>query len=89
MRDEFERVGGGEVLNNSPYDLAAAVLIWRRPARSSPTPTGGPLGDRPLLGSGAEYQMSCVAAATAELHARIVTELDAGIDRAARRTASA
>ena len=27
MREEFERVGGGAVLNNSPYDLAAAVLI--------------------------------------------------------------
>ena len=26
MRAEFERVGGGAVLNNSPYDLAAAVL---------------------------------------------------------------
>jgi myo-inositol-1(or 4)-monophosphatase len=27
MREEFERVGGGAVLNNTPYDLAAAVLI--------------------------------------------------------------
>jgi myo-inositol-1(or 4)-monophosphatase len=27
MRAEFERVGGGSVLNNSPYDLAAATLI--------------------------------------------------------------
>ena len=27
MRGEFERVGGGVVLNNSPYDLAAAALI--------------------------------------------------------------
>ena len=27
MREEFERVGGGAVLNNSPYDLAAAALI--------------------------------------------------------------
>ena len=26
MREEFERVGGGAVLNNSPYDLAAAAL---------------------------------------------------------------
>jgi hypothetical protein len=37
-----------------------------------------------MLGSGAEYQLSCVTAATAELHARIVTEIDAGIDRLAR-----
>ena len=26
LREEFERVGGGAVLNNSPYDLAAAAL---------------------------------------------------------------
>ena len=26
MREEFERVGGGAVLNNCPYDLAAAAL---------------------------------------------------------------
>ena len=26
MRERFERVGGGAVLNNSPYDLAAAAL---------------------------------------------------------------
>jgi myo-inositol-1(or 4)-monophosphatase len=26
MREEFERVGGGHVVNNSPYDLAAAAL---------------------------------------------------------------
>ena len=29
MREEFERVGGGAVLNNSPYDLAASVLAAR------------------------------------------------------------
>src|SRR3954464_10777118 len=27
MREEFERVGGGAVLNKAPYDLAAAALI--------------------------------------------------------------
>ncbi len=27
LRAEFVRVGGGAVLNNSPYDLAAAVLV--------------------------------------------------------------
>ena len=33
MRAAFERVGGGAVLNNSPYDLAAAVLCVRRGRR--------------------------------------------------------
>ena len=42
---------------------------------------GGSLHDRPLLGSGHEFQMSCVAAANGELHAAICGELDAGIER--------
>ena len=42
---------------------------------------GRPLGDRPLLGSGHEFQMSCVCAATPELHAAIVASLDGGIER--------
>lgn len=37
VREQFERVGGGAVLNNSPYDLAGACLVCReagRPGRS-------------------------------------------------------
>ena len=64
MRAEFERVGGGAVLNNSPYDLAAAVLCLEEAgAVVTRRLRAGRLGDRPLLGSGAEFQMSCVAAA--------------------------
>jgi myo-inositol-1(or 4)-monophosphatase len=84
MREEFERVGGGVVLNNSPYDVAAAILICEEAGAVVTDAWGGPLGAYPMLGSGAEYQLSCVTAATAELHARIVTEIDAGIDRLAR-----
>ena len=39
-RAEFERVGGGSVLNNAPYDLAAAALASPRRAASSPTRRG-------------------------------------------------
>jgi myo-inositol-1(or 4)-monophosphatase len=87
MREEFERVGGGVVLNNSPYDVAAAILICEEAGAVVTDAWGGPLGAYPMLGSGAEYQLSCVTAATAELHARIVTEIDAGIDRLARALA--
>jgi myo-inositol-1(or 4)-monophosphatase len=87
MREEFERVGGGVVLNNSPYDVAAAILICEEAGAVVTDAWGGPLGAYPVLGSGAEYQLSCVTAATAELHARIVTEIDAGIDRLARALA--
>ena len=81
MREEFERVGGGAVLNNSPYDLAAAVLIVEEAGGVVTDAYGGSLDDRPVLGSGADYQLSCVAAATRELHEVIVQELDAGIER--------
>jgi hypothetical protein len=42
---------------------------------------GEPLSNRPLLGSGHEFQMSCVAAANGELHSTICAEIDAGIER--------
>jgi myo-inositol-1(or 4)-monophosphatase len=81
MRERFEQLGGGAVLNNSPYDLAAAKLICERAGAVVTDAYGRPLDERPLLGSGAEYQMSCVGAANAELHAAILRSLEAGIER--------
>ena len=83
MREEFERIGGGAVLNNSPYDLAAALLVCEEAGAVVSDACGRPLGDRRLLGSGEEFQMSCVAAANRELHGRIIAELDRGIARLA------
>jgi myo-inositol-1(or 4)-monophosphatase len=81
VRAEFERVGRGAILNNSPYDLAAAALILDEAGAVVTDASGHPLGDRPLLGSGHDFQMSCVCAANAELHAAIIASLDAGIER--------
>src|SRR5215211_5438057 len=81
MRAEFERVGGGAVLNNSPYDLAAAALCLIEGGAVVTDVYGQPLDERLLLGSGHEFQMSCVAAANAELHAAICASVDAGIER--------
>jgi myo-inositol-1(or 4)-monophosphatase len=81
MRAEFERVGGGAILNNSPYDLAAAVLCLEEAGAPVTDAYGEPIGDRPLLGSSAEYQISCVAAANQELHGQICAALDAGMER--------
>lgn len=83
MLEQFERVGGGAVLNNSPYDLAAAALCLEEAGAVVTDCGGDPLGGRPLLGSGAEYQMSIVAAANETLHRAILGALDAGIDRLA------
>ncbi len=81
MKAEFERVGGGSVLNNSPYDLAASVLILEEAGAVVSDAYGRPLGPNRLLGSAAEFQMSIVASANSELHKRILREIDEGISR--------
>src|SRR5690242_1107786 len=62
VRAEFERVGDGAVLNNSPYDLAAATLCLEEGGAVVTDAYGATLRDRPLLGSDHSFQMSCVAA---------------------------
>ena len=47
VRAEFERVGGGAVLNNSPYDLAAAVICLEEGGAVVTDAYGEPLGDAP------------------------------------------
>jgi myo-inositol-1(or 4)-monophosphatase len=81
MRQAFERVGGGAVLNNSPYDLAAVALICQEAGAIVSDAYGSPLDDRRLLGSGAEFQISCVTAANPQLHGQICTALERGIAR--------
>ena len=81
MREEFERVGGGAVLNNTPYDLAASVLILEEAGAVVSDAYGEPLGPNRLLGSGADFQMSVVASANRALHGSILREIDAGISR--------
>jgi myo-inositol-1(or 4)-monophosphatase len=81
MRAEFERVGGGSVLNNSPYDIAAATLILEEAGALVTDAYGRSLADRPLLGSAHEFQMSVVASGNPALQAAILRALDAGFSR--------
>ena len=83
MRAEFERVGGGHVNNNTPYDLAAAALCLSEGGAVVTDARGSTLDDRPLLGSSPEYQMSVCAAANAQLHGQLVAHVDAGVARLA------
>ena len=85
LRPQFEQVGGGAVLNNSPYDLAAPVLCLEEAGGVVTDARGEPLADRPLLGSGHEYQMSCVAAANAQLTRASWRSSNAGFARLADR----
>ncbi|HZE05102.1 MAG TPA: inositol monophosphatase family protein [Solirubrobacteraceae bacterium] len=81
MRAEFERVGGGRVLNNSPYDLAAPWLCLREAGGVVSDGWGRPLDDHRLLGSGHEFQMSSISAAGPDLHRQLVAAVNAGIER--------
>jgi myo-inositol-1(or 4)-monophosphatase len=81
MREQFERVGAGAVLNNSPYDVAAATLVLEEAGAVVSDAYGRPLGQRPLLGSGVDFQISVVASANEVLHDLILKEVHAGIAR--------
>ena len=78
---EFERVGNGAILNNSPYDLAAAALLLEEGGAIVTDAYGEPLAGRELLGSGAEFQMSIVCSANRPLHDAIIEKIDSGIER--------
>jgi myo-inositol-1(or 4)-monophosphatase len=84
MREEFERVGGGAVLNNSPYDLAAAALIASEAGAVVTDAAGDPFDERPLLGSDAEFQMSVAIASNRRLHEQLVNEVAKGLERLRR-----
>jgi myo-inositol-1(or 4)-monophosphatase len=84
METEFRRVGGGELLNNSPYDLAAAALVVEEAGAVVTDAYGEPLSGRPLLGSGGDYQMSIVCSANPKLHQAVLEQIELGIARLRR-----
>jgi myo-inositol-1(or 4)-monophosphatase len=88
-RELFEGIADGAVLNNNPYDVAAAKLICEEAGCTVSDAAGNPLDDRPLVGSGADYCVSTIVSATRELHAEIVAALDRGVARLRERMSRA
>jgi len=84
MAEEFARVGDGQVVNNSPYDVAAAALCLTETGAVITDASGRPLDDYPLLGSGPEFHVSCVAAANPALHVRLLEAVERGMERLRR-----
>ncbi len=82
-RPLFEAIADGAVLNNNPYDVAAAKLICEEAGCPVTDASGRSLDDRPLVGSGAEFTVSTIVSATPALHAEIIAALDRGIDKLA------
>jgi myo-inositol-1(or 4)-monophosphatase len=81
MYEEFARVGGGSVVNNSPYDLAAAVLCLEEGGAVVTDAAGGALAPYRLLGSGPQFHISCVAAASSALHGMLLDSVERGMER--------
>lgn len=84
LKDAFLRVGHGSVLNNYPYDLAAAALIALECGAHVTDAAGAALDGRPLVPSGGGGQLSTLAASNPGLHAAVLEKLDAGMDMLAR-----
>ncbi len=77
----FEKIANGAVLNNNPYDVAAAKLICEEGGCVVTDASGSTFDDLPILGSGADYCVSTVVSATQQLHEAIIGALDRGIVR--------
>jgi myo-inositol-1(or 4)-monophosphatase len=81
LRAEFERVGRGGVLNNSPYDLAAPWLCLVEAGGVVSDGWGRPLDRRRLLGAGHEFQISSISASNGGLHRLLLEAVDDGVAR--------
>jgi len=79
VRDQFLQVGHGSVLNNYPYDLAAAVLIASECGAVVSDAAGRPLDDCLLVPSGGG-QLSSLVSCNKELHDAVLASLDRGIE---------
>lgn len=78
---EFVRVGMGAVCTNFPYDVAAAALIVAEAGGVVTHADGRPLDDHPAVGSGPDEGLAVIGAASADLHAAILAEVDRGMIR--------
>jgi myo-inositol-1(or 4)-monophosphatase len=80
---DFLRVGQGAVCTNFPYDVAAAALILEEAGGVITMADGQPIAAHPALGSSRAEGLAVLAAATLELHARLLQAVDRGVARLA------
>lgn len=85
VRRMFLEVGHGWILNNYPYDLAAAALIASEAGAIVSDGYGRSLDSYPLIPSGGGGQLSSLVSANAALHEAVLGQLDTGMVRLAAR----
>ena len=79
----FREVGKGAVLNNSPYDVGAAVLILHEAGCQVTDAGGRSLDERPVLGADMSHQMSVIASSNPRLHEAVLAEVERGMEHLA------
>jgi myo-inositol-1(or 4)-monophosphatase len=88
VRDRFLEVGHGAILNNYPYDLAAAALIAEESGAVVSDAYGRPLGTCPLIPRQGGGQMSSIVSANPVLHQKVLEHVEGGIARLKARYGS-
>jgi len=79
VRDKFINAGRGVVLGIAPYDLAAALLVAQEAGCVITNAYGESFDDVMLLDSSASNHQSLIAAANADLHAKLLNFFDTRI----------
>jgi myo-inositol-1(or 4)-monophosphatase len=85
VREQFLKVGHGQVLNNSCYDLAAVALIAREAGLVVTDAAGGDIDSYPLIQRGKAVQLSCVASTSEALQQQILEIIQRGVSKLKRR----
>ena len=83
VRETFLEVGHGCILNNYPYDLAAAALIATESGAIVTDAAGASLDTCALIPTGGGGQLSSLVSSNISLHDAVLERLDAGIARLA------
>ncbi len=85
VRKDFLKVGHGQILNNSAYDLAAAALIAREAGLVVSDAAGGDVDAYALIEGGKAVQLSCVCSTSRALQEEILASIERGMARLERR----
>jgi len=83
VKEMFLEVGHGAILNNYPYDLAAAALIASESGVVVSDAYGESLDPFPLVPPEGEGQMSSIVSANPVLHGKILAQVESGMERLA------